>query len=281
MQLHIVRAEDWKMDGGAGFGLIPKTLWSKQYPADDLNYIFMSSRLLLVEQEDRKILIDAGMGNKRGDKYYSHKYVQPEHSLAKSLEQLGISNLEITDVILTHLHDDHVGGATYIEQGEVKLFFPNASHWVSRAQWEWAMNPNKREAGTYFQDNFVPILDAGKISFIETQAFHIPHIEFRIFDGHTVGNIVPIVHFGEKQIAFMCDFIPFVASIPLPYISATDIQPLLSLTEKENFLNEAAEKGIYLFFEHDYYHEACTVEHSFKRIVLKQTFELKEILVNT
>jgi len=144
MNLRIVSAEDWKMDGGAGFGLVPKTIWSKQYPADDLNYIFMADRLLLVEDEGRKILIDTGMGDKRGEKYYGFKYIQKENSLHASLKKLNILPEEITDVLLTHLHDDHVGGATYYEGEDVKLTFPNATHWVSKQQWDWAINPNTR-----------------------------------------------------------------------------------------------------------------------------------------
>lgn len=278
MKLHIIRAEDWKMDGGAGFGLVPKTIWSKQYPADELNYILMSSRLLLVEDNDRLTLIDTGMGLKRGDKYYKFKFIQEGNNLEKSLNSLGFKPEDITDVILTHLHDDHVGGATYLDGEIPKLFFPNANHWLTKTQWEWAMNPNKREAGTYFKDNFEPILEAGKMKFIDTEGLHIPNIEFRIFNGHTMGNIIPIVHYNKKQITFMGDFIPFQASIPLPFISATDIQPLLSLSEKESFLNEAADKEIYLFFEHDYYNELCTVEHTFKRVAHKTTYKLKDIL---
>ncbi len=278
MNLHIVQAELWKMDGGAGFGLIPKTIWSKQYPADELNYILMRSRLLLVADGDRVTLIDTGMGRKRGDKYYQHKYIQPGNDLETSLSELGFKPEDITDILVTHLHDDHIGGATYFEGDELKLFFPNATHWISKAQWDWAMNPNKREAGAYFQDNFVPLLEAGKVNFIEEEGFHIPHIEFRIYNGHTVGNMIPIVHYQEKQIAFMADFIPYVAAIPLPFISATDIQPLISLSEKEAFLNEAADKGIYLFFEHDYYNELCTVEHTFKRVAHKASYYLKDIL---
>ncbi len=278
MNLRVVSAEDWKMDGGAGFGLVPKIIWSKQYPVDELNYILMSDRLLLIEDENRKILIDTGMGNKRGEKYYKYKFIQPGNSLESSLENLGVSPNEITDVLLTHLHDDHVGGATYLEDNQIKLTFPNATHWISKQQWDWAINPNKREAGTYFKDNFVPIHEAGKVKFIEENGFYIPNIEFRLYDGHTVGNIVPIIHYGDKRIAYMGDFIPFVASIPLPYIQANDIQPLISLKEKEEFLNEAADTGMYFFFEHDYYNEVCNVKHTLKRVSHNESFKLKDIL---
>jgi len=278
MKISNIRAEDWKMDGGAGFGLIPKTIWAKLYPADENNCILMSSRLMLIEQDDRKILIDTGMGSKRGDKYYKFKYIQDTNNLSDSLKEANIKPEEITDVIVTHLHDDHIGGATYYDSEEIKLYFPNATHWVSKAQWDWAMNPNKREAGSYFKDNFIPLQEANKLQLVEENGEHIPNIEFRIYDGHTVGNMVPIIKYKDKKIAYMGDFIPYVAALPLPYISANDIQPLLSLSEKEEFLNEAAKDGIYLYFQHDYYNELCTVEASSKRVVLKQTYLLKEIL---
>ncbi len=278
MQLKIITPEIWKMDGGAGFGLVPKTIWSKRYPADELNYILMTSRLLLIEDEDRKILIDTGYGNKRGEKYYKFKYFEFQKSFREVLGEHNLKVEDITDVIITHLHDDHIGGATFLDGDEVKLRFPNATHWISKEQWDWAMNPNKREAGSYFKDNFIPLQEADKLKLVEEEGMHIPNIEFRMYNGHTQGNIVPIVKYYDKQIAFMGDFIPYVAAIPLPYISANDIQPLFSLSEKEEFLNEAADKGIYMFYEHDFYNEVSTVEHSYERVVHKESFKLVDIL---
>lgn len=278
MQLRTITPEIWKMDGGAGFGLVPKTIWSRSYPADELNYILMTSRLLLIEDENRKILIDTGYGNKRGEKYYKFKYFQFQKSFREILGEVNLAPTDITDVILTHLHDDHVGGATYLEGDEVKLRFPNANHWVSKSQWDWAMNPNKREAGSFFKENFVPIQEAGMLKLVEEEGEYIPNIDFRIYNGHTQGNIVPIIKYKDKQIAFMGDFIPYVAAIPLPFISANDIQPLYSLSEKEEFLNEAADKGIYMFYEHDYYNEVSRVEHSVKRVIHKESFKLSNIL---
>ncbi len=280
MKLHKIEVEAWKMDGGAGFGLVPKTIWSKQYPADELNYIKMSTRLLLIETDDnRRVLVDTGMGNKRGEKYYKFKYIFEERNLTDELKKVGFEADDITDVVLTHLHDDHVGGAVRKTAGDkLELVFPNATHWVAESQYYWALNPNKREAGTYFPDNFLPIEEAGKLELVKENGEYIPGIEFRIYDGHTKGQMLPFVKYGEKTFVFMADFIPFVASIPLPYVAAVDVQPLITLEEKEAFLNEAADKGYYLFFEHDYYNEVCTVEHSFKRVALKETFKFEDLI---
>jgi glyoxylase-like metal-dependent hydrolase (beta-lactamase superfamily II) len=279
MKIHKIEAEAWKLDGGAMFGLVPKTIWAKQYPADELNLAKMSSRLLLIETDDnRKVLVDTGMGNKRGEKYYQYKYIFEPRDLAEEIRKAGFKPEEITDVILTHLHDDHVGGAVRKNGDRLELVFPNAMHWVAESQYRWALHPNKREAGTYFPDNFVPIEEAGKLKLVKENGEHIPGIELRIFDGHTKGQMLPFVHYGDKTIVYMADFIPFVASIPLPYIASVDVQPLISLEEKEAFLNEAADKGYYLFFEHDYYNEVCTLAHTAKRVALKETFRLEEIV---
>ena len=226
----------------------------------------------------RKVLVDTGMGNKRGEKYYQYKYIFEPRDLAEEVRKAGFEPEEITDVILTHLHDDHVGGAVRKNGDQLELVFPNAMHWVAESQYQWALHPNKREAGTYFPDNFVPIEEAGKLQLVKENGLHIPGIELRIFDGHTKGQMLPFVHYGDKTIVYMADFIPFVASIPLPYIASVDVQPLISLEEKEAFLNEAADKGYYLFFEHDYYNEVCTVVHDSKRVALKETFRLEEII---
>ena len=277
MKIHKIDAEGWKMDGGAGFGLVPKTIWSKKYPADELNYIKMSTRLLLIETGDRKVLVDTGMGNKRGEKYYSFKYIFDSISLEDALAKEGFKPEDITDVFLTHLHDDHVGGAVRKNGEDLELVFPNATHWLSEEQFHWAINPNKREAGTYFKDNFLPIQEAGKLKLVTEDGEHIPGIEFRLYNGHTQGQMLPFVKYKDKTIVFMADFIPFVASIPLPYVASVDVQPLITMDEKEAFLNEAAEKNYYLFFEHDFYNELCTVESTFKRVVLKDVYKLEDI----
>jgi glyoxylase-like metal-dependent hydrolase (beta-lactamase superfamily II) len=279
MKLHKIEAEVWKLDGGAMFGLVPKTIWAKQYPADENNAIKMSTRLMLIEtDEGRKVLVDTGMGNKRGEKYYKYKYIIDSISLEEALNNAGFKAKDITDVVLTHLHDDHVGGAIKMNGTAYELVFPNATHWLSEDQFNWAINPNKREAGTYFPDNFLPIQEAGKLELVKENGEYIPGIEFRIYNGHTQGQMLPFVEIDGKTFVFMADFIPFAASIPLPYVASVDVQPLITMTEKEAFLNEAADKNYYLFFEHDFYNEVCTVEHNFKRVALKKTYKLDELL---
>jgi glyoxylase-like metal-dependent hydrolase (beta-lactamase superfamily II) len=279
MKLHKIEAEVWKLDGGAMFGLVPKTIWAKQYPADENNAIQMSTRLMLIEtDDDRKVLVDTGMGNKRGEKYYKYKYIIDSISLEEALNNAGFKASEITDVVLTHLHDDHVGGAVKMNGSAFELLFPNATHWLSEDQFNWAINPNKREAGTYFPDNFLPIHEAKKLELVKENGEYIPGIKFRIYNGHTQGQMLPFVEIEGKTFVFMADFIPFVASIPLPYVASVDVQPLITMTEKEAFLNEAADNNYYLFFEHDYHNEICTVEHSFKRVALKKSYKLDDIL---
>lgn len=279
MKITFVNAEDWRMDGGAAFGLIPKTLWSKVYPADELNNIGMKSRCMLIENEDRLILIDTGMGRKKNDKYYKFKYLSGDDSLQKGFAAHGYRFEQVTDVILTHMHDDHVGGAVYYDdKGNAQLTFPNATHWVSASHWKWAYFPNKREAGTFFKENFVPIEQSGKLKLIDQEGEHLPGVYFRIYDGHTVGQIIPHVSYNDKTLVYMADFIPTTAHIPIPYIAGVDIQPVIALEEKEAFLEAAAEKGYYLCFEHDYHNEVCTVKQSEKGIVLDQTYVLNDIV---
>ena len=260
MKLHTINAENWKLDGGATFGLVPKTIWNKQYPADDLNYVKIKNRCLLIEDGERLILIDTGLGRKQSEKFYRFKFISGDDSLKKGFDQLGYSFDEVTDVVLTHLHDDHVGGAVYQDDNqELKLTFPHATHWVSSLQWEWAMNPNKREAGAFFKENFVPIKEAGKLKLVEEEGSFIPNIYFKIFNGHTMGQIIPMVTYGDKKIVYMADLVMSVTHLPMPFIPAFDIQPLVALTEKEAFLQEAVEANYYLYFEHDFYHEVCTL----------------------
>lgn len=279
MQLFSLNAENWRMDGGAGFGLVPKTIWSKVYPADELNYIPMKSRCLLIKTDTKLVLIDAGMGRKRGDKYYAYKYFFGDDSIEKDLIKYGFKPDQITDVILTHLHDDHVGGCTkFNSDGNVELVFPKAKHWISKSQWDWAINPNKREAGTYFKDNFVPLLEAGVVEFVESEGYYFDQIYFKIVDGHTRGQIIPILNFENKSLVYVADFIPSTAHFPIPYIAAVDIVPLVSLEEKEEFLKVAAKNNYYFYFEHDFFTEVCSVEVSEKGVVPGKKMTLEDFI---
>lgn len=277
MNLHAVNAEDWKMDGGAVFGVVPKAIWQKQYPADNDNLLPMKSRCLLIENGQRKILIDTGMGRKQSEKYYSYKYLSGTDELLLNISKLGIMPEEITDVILTHLHDDHVGGAVSLdEDNELILSFPNARHYISREQYEWALEPNPREGASYFKENFEPIKKAAKLTLLERdQKDVIPGIELRFFDGHTRGQMIPIINTPKGKLVFMADFIPSVAHIPLAYVASVDVEPLKALKEKEAFLNEALRNKYTLFFEHDYYHECCTLKETQKGIRADKTFALE------
>jgi glyoxylase-like metal-dependent hydrolase (beta-lactamase superfamily II) len=278
MRLYTLNAENWKLDGGATFGVVPKTIWNSMYPADELNYVNIKNRCLLIENNDKLILIDTGLGRKQSEKFYKFKYIFGDDSLQKGLDELGFSVNDITDVILTHLHDDHVGGAVYRkEDGQLYLTFPNAKHWVSKKQWDWAINPNMREAGAYFSENFIPLLNAGKLQLVEDEGQYFPEIYFKMYDGHTAGQIIPIISYGEKKIAYMADLIMSVAHLHIPFVPSYDIQPLISLKDKELFLNHAVDNDFYLYFEHDFYHEICTLIRTEKGIRHNEILTLSDL----
>ncbi len=283
MKLHAVNAENWKMDGGAVFGVVPRSIWQKLYPADENNLLPMKSRCLLIEVDDRRILIDTGMGRKQNEKYYKYKYLFGTDDLVLNISKLGYMPEEITDVIFTHLHDDHVGGATgYSETGELGFAFPQAMHYVSREQYEWAENPNPREAASYFDINYEPLNKAGRLKLLEReQRDFFPKIDLRFFDGHTRGQMIPVIDTPKGKVAFMADFIPSAAHIPLPYVASVDVEPLKALKEKEDFLKEALTGNYTLFFEHDYYNECCKLKETPKGIRMKEAFEISNMNLNS
>ncbi|MBU0489579.1 MAG: MBL fold metallo-hydrolase [Bacteroidetes bacterium] len=280
MKLYAIRAEDFMLDGGGTFGVVPKTIWEKFYIADDRNLCNFSNRCLLVDNGEKKILIDTGMGHKRDDKFYQFKYLFGDNDLLKSLSVIGCAPEDITDVLFTHLHDDHCGGALRKdkESGEYSQVFPNAKHWVSRAQYNWAMNPNIREAAAYYAENWEPLREAGKLHFIEKAGELYPGIFIHIFNGHTQGQAIPEISYKEEKIVFAADFIPLTPHIPVPYIAAFDIQPLIALEEKAKFLDYAANQGVILFFEHDFYTECCTLQRTEKGVRLGQILTLTELI---
>lgn len=280
MKIYPVVAENWKMDGGVAFGVVPRTLWGKLVDADDHNLIKITTRCLLVDDGNRRILFDTGMGRKQSEKYYGFRHLFGDQNLESSLREHGYSKDDITDVVFTHLHDDHCGGAVKPdEDGNPVPVFTNAMHWCSRAQWDWANNPNKREIGSFFKVNFTSLMESGRMTLIEKEGTFTDQITFRIMNGHTVGMIVPVINSGGKTIVFAADFIPLAANIPLPFIASVDIQPLEALKEKEEFLDEAVQKGYFLVFEHDYDVECCSLMNTDKGVRMNKGHKLHEILM--
>lgn len=278
MKLIPIIADVWKMDGGVAFGVVPKSIWQKIYPADENNMLDIVNRCLLIDFGEQRILIDAGMGRKQSNKYYQHRGVNPHVTLEKALAAAGYSHQDITDVLLTHLHDDHVGGVTvYNSSGKAEPLFPNATFWCSKTQWEWAIHPNKREGASYFPDNLLPLLNSGRLKFIESEGEFLTGINIRMINGHTIGHILPLIGTRNGTIVYMGDFIATAANIPIPYIPAVDIQPLVSMDEKSRFLEEAIQKKYILFFEHDYFNECCTVIETPKGLSAGDKFRLAEL----
>lgn len=279
MKIFPVIAENWKMDGGVAFGVVPQTIWKKLAEPDEFNRIKITSRCLLVEDGNRLVLIDTGMGRKQTEKYYSYRHLFGEENMKDSFKKLGYSFDDVTDILFTHLHDDHCGGAVELDkEGKAQLVFKNARHYVSEEQWNWAMHPNKREAGSFFKENLLPIEKSGRLNLLNLEGKLTENISYRFFHGHTQGLIVPFIKCNNKSVVFLADFIPASSHIPLPFIASVDIQPLVALKEKEMFLKEAADKGYYLVFEHDYDTECCTVKNSEKGVIVDKTYYLNEIM---
>lgn len=262
------------------FGVVPKVIWSKIYPCDENNLCNWIMRCLLIDTGDLRILIDCGIGNKQAEKFFANYYLNGEASLESSLAKHGYAADDITDVILTHLHFDHCGGAVRWNDDKTGYVptFPNATYHTSRRQWEWGTNPNNREKASFLKENILPILEHGKLNLIENDSELFPGISVRLFDGHTDGQVIPFIRYGEKTIVYMADLLPAAAHIPLPYVMSYDTRPLLTLDEKEKFLNEAAAKGYILFFEHDLYRECCTVQATEKGVRMKESFALEAAL---
>jgi glyoxylase-like metal-dependent hydrolase (beta-lactamase superfamily II) len=269
MNIYPILTGNLKLDGGAMFGVVPKVIWNKLYPADENNLCNWSMRCLLVEDGDRKILIDNGIGNKQPEKFLNLYYLNGEDNLLASLSKHGFKPEDITDVILTHLHFDHCGGSLKwnFDQTAYELTFPNATHYVSKKQWDWATNPNNREKASFLKENIMPIKESGKLTIVEAEEIQLfPNIKIKQFHGHTDGQMIPYVNYNGKTIVYMADLLPSSAHIPLPYVMSYDTRPLITMQEKEQFLQEAAENNYVLFFEHDLYHEACTVARTEKGI---------------
>ena len=278
MKLIKIEAGTFHVDGGAAFGVVPKKVWQKRYPCDKDNFCTLHMRCLLVDTGERRILIDAGTGDKQL-KYLAYYGFKGVIDFETELGNSGYQCSDITDVIFTHLHFDHCGGATrFGADGEsVELVFPNATHWVSQTQWDNFMHPNVRESDSYFVENMIPISTAGKLKLVTENQLVCPELEIRIFNGHTVGQLVSYIHLGSKTLVYVGDVIPLAANVPLSWISSYDVFPLTAMEEKKVLLDEAADKEQILFFEHDAYTECCTVTANYKKHKIEKTFGLEEI----
>lgn len=280
MKLIPIYAEDFKLDGGACFGVVPKSIWARQYPPDENNMLPISLRCLLADTGDRLILIDNGIGNKQDGKFREHLNLFGDRTLERSFTEAGYHFDDVTDMVLTHLHYDHCGGGVRYndDHSGFELTFRNATYWCSKAQWEWALHPNVREGASYFKENLLPMMDSGKLRLIEKEGTFAEDISMKIFNGHTEGQMLPVINTDGRKIVYMADFIPTPAHIPLPYIASFDTRPLLSMEEKKVFLDEALAGNYILFFEHDYDHEACTLEMTAKGIRAREAGTLEQML---
>lgn len=279
MEIYNIETGNFKCDGGAMFSVVPKLLWSRKYPSDEDNLCNCAMRSLLVVDGERKILIDNGTGDKQDEEFFKHQHLNGDSTLLSSLLNIGFQPKDITDVIFTHLHFDHCGGAVKNnEKGDgFDLVFPNATHWVSKAQWENFNNPNIREADAYFQENIIPIKEAGKLKFVEKEGELFPNFEIRFVNGHTPGLMVSIIKNENNTLVFAGDFIPTAANVPVKWLASYDLNPTESLREKEVFLKEAVENNYILFFQHDIINECCSLVQTPKGIKVDKCFSLSEI----
>ncbi len=279
MKMFSINTGHFKLDGGAMFGVVPKSMWQKLNPPDENNMCSWAMRCLLIEDGDKLILVDNGMGNKQDEKFFGHYFLHGDDTLEKSLANKGYTKDDITDVFLTHLHFDHCGGS--IEKLEDKLVpaFKNATYWSNKLHWDWAIHPNEREKASFLKENITPIQESGKLKFIQTsdEVVFSENIKVRFMNGHTESMMLPQINYKGKSIVFMADLLPSVAHIPLPYVMAYDMRPLQTLQEKKIFLTEAQKRDYILFFEHDPLIECCNLQLTEKGIRSRDTFKLSDI----
>lgn len=286
MKLYSINTGFFKLDGGAMFGVVPKTIWNKINPADENNLCNWALRCLLIEDGNKLILVDNGNGDKQDAKFFSHYYLHGDDTLEKSLAQYGFHKNDITDVFLTHLHFDHCGGSIIREGDKLITAFKNATYWSNKEHWDWATRPNEREKASFLKENILPIQESGQLKFVpipESRNNVIGSTKFsetisiRFVDGHTQAMMLPQIKYGNKIIVYMADLLPSAGHIPLPYVMAYDMFPLTTLNEKKSFLKEAAANEYILFFEHDPQIECCDLQITERGIRMKNNFTLKEI----
>ncbi len=279
MKIYTVPTGNLKFDGGAMFGVVPKTLWSKQYKADENNMLPIAMRSLFVVDGNRKILFDNGMGDKQDEKFFSHYYPDRVNTLEASLKKLGYGPEDITDMVLTHLHFDHCGGSVRYNNKRTSLHtvFPNARYWIGKPQWELAKNPNRLEGASMFEENISPIRESGQLELVDGNSRLTPDVELRLYNGHTAGQIIALVRYGDRTIVNIADLIPLVGHISLAWVCGYDTQPLVTLKEKAAFLKESLDKGYIYYFYHDLDHECCTLTDTPKGIRAERIFPISEI----
>ena len=283
MKIHVLNTGNFKLDGGAMFGVVPKTIWQKTNPADSNNMCDWAMRCLLIENGEQLILVDAGIGDKQSEKFFSHYHLSGNDSLIGNLNKLGFSPEDVTDVFLTHLHFDHCGGAIQHNKDHTGFepVFKNAHYWSTENHWKWATEPNAREKASFLTENILPIQESGQLKFIERKGDMTKNIfenfDVLFVDGHTESMMIPHIHYKGKTLVFMADLLPGVGHIPLPYVMGYDTRPLITLAEKGNFLQKATDENHVLFFEHDAVNELCTLQHTEKGIRLHETFNFSEL----
>lgn len=280
MNLHVIHAGNFKLDGGAMFGVVPKSIWNNLNPADENNMCTWAMRCLLIEDRDRLILIDTGIGDKQSEKFFSYYYLHGPNNLLGSLREIGFTPDDITDVFLTHLHFDHCGGAVrrnLEDPEEFELVFNRARYWTNKNHLKWAIKPNPREKASFLKENILPIEEHGRLNLINKENPFSEQFDIIYVNGHTESQMLPKIKYKGKTIVFVADLLPSAGHIPLPYVMGYDTRPLLTLTEKEAFLNEAARKNYILFFEHDPHIECATVHNTEKGVRIENTFSLSDI----
>jgi glyoxylase-like metal-dependent hydrolase (beta-lactamase superfamily II) len=284
MQIYPIETGNFKLDGGAMFGVVPKVIWQRTNPADSNNLIDMSLRCMLIEDGEHLILIDNGTGDKQSEKFFGYYYPFGEETLDSSLKKYGFHRDEITDVFLTHLHFDHCGGSIQWNKDKTgyEPAFKNAKFWSNENHWQWAVKPNPREKASFLKENINPIENSGQLNFVS-----IPENKFSVnselgfdilfSDGHTEKQMIPHIKYQGKTVVFAADLLPSVGHIPLPYVMSYDTRPLITMDEKAKFLNDAVEHQYYIFLEHDPVYQLCTVKHTEKGVRLDQAFQFNEV----
>lgn len=286
MKLYSINTGYFKLDGGAMFGVVPKSMWNKINPADENNMCDWALRCLLIEDGNRLILVDNGIGDKQDEKFFSYYFLHGDDTLDKSLAKYGFNRDDITDMFLTHLHFDHCGGSIVRENGKLIPAFKNATYWSNQKHWDWAVNPNEREKASFLKENILPIQESGQLKFLDVQEAGKEklgstnlneNISARFVNGHTESMMLPQIKFKGKTIVYMTDLLPSQGHIPIPYVMAYDMFPLTTINEKKSFLKEAVENDYILFFEHDPKYECCTLQQTERGVKPKEFFRLEEI----